>query len=138
MQLANMRIHLSTLQMVTISLSLLSDLTAAAAVVVVVVVAAAAAVAAPVLVVVVVPKTVASMLDLEGCADVSSCHLAVCCPATAPGCTSLRKTTAAISRYTPFPHTDNNGGHSNGTLSLVTAKTQSAYQKDAKWDATTH
>ena len=125
--------------MVTISLSLLSDLTAAAALVVVVVAAAAAAaVAAPVLVVVVVPKTVASMLDLEGCADVSSCHLAVCCPATAPGCTSLRKTTAAIGRYTPFPHTDNNGGHSNGTLSLVTAKTQSAYQKDAKWDATTH
>ena len=135
MQLANMRIHLSTLQMVSVSLSLLSDLTAAAAVVVVVVVAAAVA---PVLVVVVVSKTVASMLDLEDCEDVSSCHLAVCRPATAPGCTSLRKTTAAISRYTPFPHTDNNGGHSNGTLSLVTAKTQSAYQKDAKWDTTTH
>ena len=127
---------------------LLSDLTAAAAVVVVVVVvvvaAAAAAVvvvaaaAALVLVVVVVSKTVASMLDLEDCEDVSSCHLAVCRPATAPGCTSLRKTTAAISRYTPFPHTVNNGGHSNGTLSLATAKTQSAYQKDAKWDTTTH
>ena len=110
MQLANMIIHLSTLQMVSISLSLLSDLTAAAAVVVVVVVVVAAAAVALVLVVVVVSKTVASMLDLEDCEDVSSCHLAVCCPATAPGCTSLRKTTAAISRYTPFPHTHNNGG----------------------------